>query len=251
MVKLPKMYFMFKTEGNVHQIYIYDDVKESGSFNWNTWQYDESKTSAKYFQKMLEEIPEEGTIELYINSNGGSYKEGTAIFNQLARHKAKKVGYVDGVCHSIAFTILQACDERIMGEGTCALIHNPWVATAGNAEQLIQEAEKLKAMEDSCRCLLMKRAKNITEEEVKEMMQKETMLSPEMALQYGFIDRIEERGLQESGETMQAAGSLKEIRDSLMNKEFQKELEEFQNYTNHREPEENVSMMDAFFNIFS
>lgn len=251
MVKLPKMYFMFKSEGNVHQIYIYDDVQENGKFNWETWQYDESKTSAKYFQKMLKEIPEEASIELYINSNGGSYKEGTAIFNQLVRHKAKKVGYVDGVCHSIAFTILQACDERVMGEGTCALIHNPWVATAGNAEQLIQEAEKLKTMEDSCRSLLMKRAKNITEEEIREMMNKETMLSPEMALQYGFIDRIEERSMKETSGPMQAAGSLKEIRDSLTRQEFQKELEEFQSYTNNREPEENVSMMDAFFNIFS
>ena len=96
----------------------------------------------------------------------------------------------------------------------------------------------------------MKRAKNVTEEEVREMMQKETMLSPEKALQYGFIDRIEERSLQESGETMQAAGSLKEIRDSLMREEFQKELEEFQNYTNHIKPEESVSMMDAFLIFF-
>ena len=37
---------------------------------------------------------------------------------QLKRHKAHKTGYVDGVSHSIAFVILQACNHRVMGEGT-------------------------------------------------------------------------------------------------------------------------------------
>ena len=30
-------------------LYIYDDVTEYGEFNWQTWEYDDSETSAKYF----------------------------------------------------------------------------------------------------------------------------------------------------------------------------------------------------------
>lgn len=92
MTKVPKIQFLFKQEGNKHQIYIYDDVTDVGKFNWETWTREESQTSAKYFQEQLANIPETDEIELFINSNGGSVKEGTAIYNQLKRHKAHKTG---------------------------------------------------------------------------------------------------------------------------------------------------------------
>ena len=55
-------------------LYIYDDVTEYGNFNWQTWEYDDSETSAKYFAEKLGEIPEGNEIELHINSDGGSVK---------------------------------------------------------------------------------------------------------------------------------------------------------------------------------
>lgn len=65
MNKLPRMYFaMKKQKDDVHQIYLYDEVTEIGKFNWETWSYEESETSAKRFQQMLDEIPEDGKIEL-------------------------------------------------------------------------------------------------------------------------------------------------------------------------------------------
>ena len=100
-------------------LYIYDDVTEYGEFNWNTWEYEESETSAKYFAEKLQEIPEGVSIELHINSNGGSVKEGVAIYNLLKQKENHKVGIVDGVAHSVAFLILQACDERQM----CLVVH--------------------------------------------------------------------------------------------------------------------------------
>ena len=92
MIKIPKVQFLFKQEGNKYQIYVYDDVQEEGKFNWQTWTREESETSAKYFRERLAEIPEDAEIELFFNSNGGSVKEGTAIYNQLKRHKAHKTG---------------------------------------------------------------------------------------------------------------------------------------------------------------
>ena len=74
MTKVPKIQFLFKQEGNKHQIYIYDDVTDVGKFNWETWTREESQTSAKYFQEQLANIPETDEIELFINSNGGSVK---------------------------------------------------------------------------------------------------------------------------------------------------------------------------------
>ena len=58
--------------GNVHKLYIYDEVSAQGKFNWNTWDYDESETSAKYFRDQLDTIPNGETNELHVNSAVGN-----------------------------------------------------------------------------------------------------------------------------------------------------------------------------------
>lgn len=252
MVKIPKIQFLFKQENNKYQIYIYDDVEEDGKFDWNTWQYKESETSAKYFQEKLAEIPEDAEIELFLNSNGGSVKEGTAIYNQLKRHKAHKTGYVDGVAHSIAFVILQACDHRVMGEGTSALLHEMWACVAGNAKQLRTEADQLDDLMVASRQLFMLRAKNITEDELKVMMEKETMLTPDKALEYGFIDEIAGRKENVPEGVQQAAADIQKLRDKMNGNNFSEVLEEFKKLAERKQPEpkNEVSAMDAFFNAF-
>ena len=120
--------------GDTHKLYIYDDVTAYGSWNWETWDYDESETSAKYFREQLEAIPDSGSIELHVNSNGGSVKEGIAIYNQLKQHKAEKICYVDGFAYSIASVICMACDKIIMGQGTSMLIHNMSTNPCKNAQ---------------------------------------------------------------------------------------------------------------------
>ena len=248
MTKVPKIQLLFKQEGNKHQIYIYDDVSEQGKFNWETWTREESQTSAKYFQEQLANIPDTDEIELYINSNGGSVKEGTAIYNQLKRHKT---GYVDGVAHSITFVILQACDHRVMGEGTSALLHEMWVCTAGNARQLREEADQLDILMQGSRKLFMQRAKNITEEELQSLMEKETMLTPDMALEYGFIDEIAGRTEIEEG-PQQAAKDIEELKEKMQSRNFKETLEEFEKLVEEKEEsvEQKASVMDVFLNAF-
>lgn len=185
------VHFCFqKAENDCHKLYIYDDVTAYGTWNWNTWSYEDSKTSAKYFQEQLENIPDTATIELHINSNGGSVKEGVAIYNQLRQKSCKKVGYVDGVAYSVAFLILQACDERIMGLGTSALIHNMWMSVDGNSKELRKAADDLDTLMESNRQIFMERS-NLEEQQLIEMMEAETFLTPDKAMEYGLIDRVE------------------------------------------------------------
>ena len=170
-------------------LYIYDDVTEYGEFNWSTWEYEDSETSAKYFAEKLEEIPDGQTIELHINSNGGSVKEGVSIYNLLKQKQNQKIGIVDGVAHSVAFLILQACDTRKMCLGTTALIHNMWLYCAGNATQLRKYADDLDDMMEANREVFLERA-TINESDLIDLMEKETYLTPNKALEYGLIDEI-------------------------------------------------------------
>lgn len=176
-------------QANKTVLYIYDDVTEYGDFDWNAWEYKDSETSAKFFAEKLEEIPEGEAIELHINSNGGSVKEGVAIYNLLKQKQNTKVGIVDGVAHSVAFLILQACETRKMCLGTTALIHNMWMYCHGNATQLRKYADDLDDMMEANRQVFMERA-TISEEELKDLMEKETYLTPDKALEYGLIDEI-------------------------------------------------------------
>lgn len=195
MAKSELKYRFEQSADGVHKLFVYDDVRAGGRFNWSTWEYEESETSAKYFRDQLDRVPAKDTIELHVNSNGGEVSEGVAIYN-LLRQKAQEgcriIGYVDGAAYSIAMTIVMACDEIHMGLGTSMFLHNPWTIAAGNADALRSAADQLDVLATSSRQLYLARAKNLTEEEIIEMMDKETMLDPETCLQYGFCDYIGE-----------------------------------------------------------
>ena len=176
---------------NVYQLFIYDEVTDSGSWDWNTWEYIDSTTSADYFREQLASIPDNATIELFINSHGGYVDEGTAIYNQLKRHKAYKVGYVDGVAYSVAALILMACDHIVAGLGTTVLVHNMWTVAVGNAEDLRKVADDLDKMMESNRQVFMQRFKG-SEDELIALMAEERPLTPNECLELGFCDELGE-----------------------------------------------------------
>lgn len=213
-----------KAEGNVHKLYLYDDVSAYGKFDWNTWSYKDSETSAKYFRDRLEEIPDADTIELHINSDGGSVKEGVAIYNLLKQKACHKVGCVDGVAYSIAFVILQACDERVMGIGTSALIHEIWMEVSGNARELRKAADDLDVLMESNRKIFLSRS-NLEEKQLMKMMEAETFLTPDQCLEYGLIDRIEEYQANLTGPQAGLATQIAQLKGLLaQQKLFQEQL---------------------------
>ena len=178
------------------KLYIYDDVTATGDFNWNTWEYEESETSAKYMRNQLEQIGSGVDIELHINSAGGEVSEGVAIYNLLKQKSQsgnKIKAFIDGMAYSVAMVIAMAADEIHMGLGTSMLLHYPWMWCAGNAEELRNYAKQLDALGESSLQLFLHRAGDrITYEELDTMMREETMLDPETCVKYGFADVVDE-----------------------------------------------------------
>ena len=225
-----KAHYCFRQEAgsDVHKLYIYDDVSEYGTFDWWTWEYTESETSAEFFRKALAEIPESATVELHINSYGGSVKEGIAIYNQLKQKKCKEiVAYVDGFAYSVASVIMQAADRRIMGLGTSLLIHNMWLSVAGNAAELRKAADDLDVLMESNRQIYMERV-NITEDELIEMLNNETYLTPEQAVEMGFADEVDKAATPAPDMTQQLQQQLAQMRREMTaQKAFREEMKEF------------------------
>lgn len=234
--KQRKTSFCFQKAGENYKLYIYDDVTAHGPFNWTTWSYSDSETSAKYFRDQLAEIPDTATIELHINSNGGSVKEGVGIYTQLKQKSCRKVGYVDGVAYSVAFLILQACDERIMGLGTSALVHNMWMSVDGNAKELRKAADDLDVLMESNRKVFLERS-TLKEDDLIEMMEAETFLTPDQCLEYGFIDKVDsyqadQKDIQESlmAQIQQLSGAI------AQQKSFREEMLRLQSLPKDPEP---------------
>ncbi len=206
-----KKYYSLETEGEKADLYIYGDI--------TSWPWYESDVSAYLLSKKLEELKETSEINVYINSYGGEVAEGLAIYNALKRHKAKVVTHCDGFACSISSVIFMAGDERIMSNASALMIHNAWNYTYGNANELRKEADNLEKITQLSVNAYMSQA-SISEEELKSMMDEETWLMPQDALEYGFATSI--CSTEESGKPSQS------IRKNIM-QQLRKPKEESKN----------------------
>lgn len=182
------------------QLYIYGYV-ESDNYDFWTGERIESDTSAEHFREELAKYPNAEEIEIYINSMGGDVVEGTAIYNQLKRHPAKKTVYVDGFAASIASVIAMAGDEVIMPANTLMMVHNMTWGVYGNPAELRKAADDLDVINGTGReAYLLKAGDKLTREKLTAMMDAETWLPARECVELGLADRLAEETAEEGGE---------------------------------------------------
>ena len=128
-------------------------------------------------------------IELHIDSQGGDVFAGLSIYNMLQRRDVKV--YVDGLAGSIASVIALSGDERpqISETGTFA-IHNALInQTQGNHHELRQVASSLEKFSDIVASVYEKKT-NLKLDEIKELMNAESIFTADEAVQLGFAKEI-------------------------------------------------------------
>lgn len=186
---MEKMWNITQKAEGILELYIYGEVKGDG-FNWWTEEVTESETSANHFKEELAKYPNIAEIRIYINSCGGSVFEGTAIYNQLRRHPARKVVTVDGFACSIASVIAMAGDEVIMPRNALMMLHNMAMGIYGNPAELRKAADDLDVINASGRnAYLAKAGEKLEESKLRDMMDKETWLTAEQCIELGLADR--------------------------------------------------------------
>lgn len=176
-----KRYYSLYKQENTAEIYIYGDI--------TSWPWSEDEVSSYNLSKELQELEDVDEIKLYINSYGGEVKEGLAIYNSLKRHKAKITTIADGFVCSIASVIFAAGDERIVGNTSMLMIHNAWTYASGDSNDLRKQAEDLEKITQASVNAYMSIV-NIEEEDLKEMMNTDTWLSGDEALEVGFATKV-------------------------------------------------------------
>lgn len=191
----------FKNEGKKIELKIYGTIG-------NYWaKYDENRdenavSTLEELDKQLRENKDASIIDVYINSSGGSVFDGVAIYNMLKRHKAYKRVFIEGFACSIASVIAMAGNTIVMPKSSIMMVHNAWTVSMGNAKELRKVADDLEKINDVIVESYMKKV-NISQEEVKELMDKESYLTADECLEKGFCTKIDD-SLDVSEEVEQA-----------------------------------------------
>lgn len=174
-------YFSLEKSNKTATLNIYGDI--------TSFPMSDSEVSSANLSKQLESLKDVKQINVYINSYGGEVGEGLAIYNALKRHKAKIKTVCDGFACSIASVIFMAGDERIMNDASLLMIHNAWSFAEGNAEQLRKQADDLDKITQAS-IKVYKANSDLTEDEIKSLMNAETWILPDEAVEYGFATSV-------------------------------------------------------------
>lgn len=136
-------------------------------------------------------------LNLFINSPGGFVDDGMSIYNAVRMMDATV--YVSGLAASIASVIAMAGNKVVMLPGSFLMIHNPWTFAIGDDADLKKAADVTEQMKNEIRGAYMSRT-NMDEADVVAMMDAETWLNGEKAVEMGFANEYQKFGEQQTGD---------------------------------------------------
>jgi ATP-dependent Clp protease protease subunit len=162
-------------------IYLYDAIVSDSFFGG---------VSAIDFVKELNALTQP-IIHLRINSPGGDVFAARAMSQAIKEHPSKIIAHVDGVAASAATFPVIAADESVISNGGMFMIHNAWTFGAGNASDFLELADLLEKTDQSILNDYVAKT-NKPSDEIKAMMDAETYLYGQEAVDAGFIGAIAE-----------------------------------------------------------
>lgn len=166
-------FYNFISTNKKHELYVYGEIV-GGSSKW-----DESDVVFDDFKNKLNEMEDNSTLDIYVNSPGGSVFTTQGIVAALRRAKDRGVtinAYIDGLGASCASWFPFVADNLYVYPQSIMMIHKPMSITFGNSDQIKKEIEVLDKIEnDVIIPLYMEKAKDgVTEEFIKKKMAEET-----------------------------------------------------------------------------
>lgn len=153
----------------------------------------ETDVSYQSVVEALDDLPNDVTdVCVHINSYGGQVAEGVAIYNALKSHSAKVTTVCEGFACSIASVIFMAGDKRIMRDSSLLMLHNASMPAHGDANAHRKAADDLDVITELSKTAYLNHAKgDLTREKLTEIMDAETWIGPEQALEWGLATEID------------------------------------------------------------
>ncbi|GAA0115286.1 head maturation protease, ClpP-related [Clostridium senegalense] len=186
-----KFYEIKNKSENEIDIMVYGEII-SGSDKW-----DESDVTYKDFSDSLSNLKGNETVNLYVNSCGGSVIATQGIVAMLQRAKDKGViinSYIDGIGASCSSFLPLVGNNVYAYNSSLLMVHKPYTITIGNANDLKEQINILDKIENNVMMpIYMSKAKEgVTEEYLRDLISKETWLNAKEMAEIFNITILEE-----------------------------------------------------------
>lgn len=178
----------------------------NGTIAEESWFDDE--ITPKIFSSELKE--HRGDITVWINSPGGDCIAAAQIYNMLKEHKGKITVKIDGIAASAASVIAMAGDEIYMSPVSMMMIHNPATIAFGDRYEMKKAADMLDEIKESI-INAYETKSSLGRNKISKLMDEETWMNANKALELGFITGILNRVDLEDIEQPQISNVYSEV----------------------------------------
>ncbi|MFQ6553403.1 head maturation protease, ClpP-related [Aestuariibius insulae] len=159
-------------------------------------------------------------VTVNLNSPGGDFFEGVAIYNMLRAHPHRVSVRILGLAASAGSVIAMAGDDIAIGKAGFMMVHNCWVMAIGNRHDLAEAAKTMEPFDDAMAGVYAERS-GVKRAEAAGWMDAETWFNGEQAVEAGLADgflpadMVSENEMQ--AETMRNVNAVRRI-DALLAK---------------------------------
>jgi len=174
-VKSPFRVIKAKSKTETHEILIYGAIGRDYFSN-------DGVVASEYAQ-ILSEIPRDEKVKLRIQSPGGNFYEGLAIYNLSVARGVDTI--VDGQAASVAADIFCAGQNREIPDESNIMIHKSWGCCVGNTDDMTEMKKRLDNV-DALQVSILTKATGKSADEILAKMSEETEFNGVHARDYGF-----------------------------------------------------------------
>ena len=191
----------------------------NGTIAEESW-FDDDVTPALFKEELNSG---EGDITVWINSPGGDCVAAAQIYNMLMNYKGNVTVKIDGIAASAASVIAMAGNKVIVSPVSMIMIHNPATIAFGDTSEM----QKAIAMLDEVKESIINAYEiktGLSRAKLSHLMDAETWMDANSAIELGFADEIMQRNTQDDIEVpnVSMTFSRASVTNSLMKKVAEK-----------------------------
>lgn len=137
-----------------------------------------------------------GDITVWINSPGGDCVAAAQIYNMLTNYSGKITVKIDGIAASAASVIAMAGDTVLVSPVSMMMIHNPATIAWGDSAEMQKAVAMLEEVKESI-INAYEIKTGLDRRKLSKLMDAETWMDANSAVEYGFADEIMQRNTAE------------------------------------------------------
>ena len=175
--------------------------------------YDGSGVTTGYVRGFLRRVGA-GPVTVNINSTGGDFFTGLAIYNMLREHDGDVNTNVIGIAASAASLIAMASDQLRVAKAGFLMVHNAQSIALGNKHDMRAVADMLEQFDGAMASTYAERS-GIELAEIESYMDAETFFNGEKAVEIGMADALMDSDEVESTDEEKPKAAIRRIDTEL------------------------------------